>query len=54
LKLKEQIPDNGTVVCVLTGNGLKDPDNAMKTSESGIRCGIKADLQEVARIMGFE
>lgn len=53
LKLKDQIPDNGTVVCVLTGNGLKDPDSAMKLSESGIRGGIKADLNEIARIMGF-
>lgn len=54
LKLKDQVPDNGTVVCVLTGNGLKDPDNAMTNSEGGIKGGIKADLQEVARVMGFE
>ncbi len=54
LKLKDRIPDNGTVVCVLTGNGLKDPDNAMSNSESNIRRGIKVNLQEVARVMGFE
>ncbi|MGY6528455.1 MAG: threonine synthase [Cyanobacterium sp.] len=54
LKLKDQVPDNGTVVCVLTGNGLKDPDSAMSNSEAGIRSGIKADLQEVAKVMGFE
>lgn len=53
LKFKDQIPDNTTVVCVLTGNGLKDPDTAMKSNEDGIRRGIKADLEEVAHIMGF-
>lgn len=54
LKLKDQVPDHGTVVCVLTGNGLKDPDSAMANSEADIKGGIKADLQEVARVMGFE
>jgi len=54
LKLKDQVPDNGTVVCVLTGNGLKDPDNAMSNSESNIIGGVKADLREVAKVMGFE
>ena len=54
LKHREQIPDNATVVCVLTGNGLKDPDSAIKTNQNGIKSGIKADLAQVARIMGFE
>ena len=53
LKCKDQIPDNATVVCVLTGNGLKDPDTALKINEDGIKGGIKADLEEVARVMGF-
>ena len=54
LKVKDQVPDNATVVCVLTGNGLKDPDNAIKNSDAGVKTGIKADLIEVAKIMGFE
>lgn len=53
LKLKDRIPDGGTVVCVLTGNGLKDPDSAMKIGETGIKGGIKADIDSIARIMGF-
>jgi threonine synthase len=28
-----KIPENSRVVCVLTGNGLKDPDSALKMSE---------------------
>ena len=53
LKFKDQVPNNATVVCVLTGNGLKDPDNAIKSNKDGVKSGIKADLQEVAKIMGF-
>lgn len=29
----EKVAPNSTVVCVLTGNGLKDPDNAIKFSQ---------------------
>ena len=32
--LKYGVPEGSTVVCVLTGNGLKDPDTAVGTSES--------------------
>ena len=32
--LKFGVPQGSTVVCVLTGNGLKDPDTAVSTSES--------------------
>ena len=53
LKFKDQIPNNATVVCVLTGNGLKDPESAIKSNEDGIKAGIDANLDEVARIMGF-
>ncbi len=53
LKFKDQIPDNAKVVCVLTGNGLKDPDTAIEANKNGLKGGIKADFQEVARIMGF-
>jgi threonine synthase len=31
--LKFGVPAASTVVCVLTGNGLKDPDTAVSTSE---------------------
>src|SRR5487761_2247420 len=32
--LKYGVPEGSTVVCVLTGNGLKDPDTAVSTSAS--------------------
>lgn len=53
LKVKEQVPDEATVVCVLTGNGLKDPDCAIAHSNNSVRSGIKPDLDAVARAIGF-
>lgn len=44
-----QIKRGETVVCVLTGNGLKDPDNALKMSQSSaivVDCNIQA-VEEV-------
>ena len=32
-----KIDKNGTVVCVLTGNGLKDPDSALKTCKVDLK-----------------
>ncbi len=44
IKLAKQdyFSDKDTIVCTLTGNGLKDPDNALKVSEKPIR--IKTEL----------
>jgi threonine synthase len=53
LKVKDQIPANATVVCVLTGNGLKDPDTAIKHSKSQFQSGIDAEIGAVAAAMGF-
>ncbi|EKQ67398.1 L-threonine synthase [Leptolyngbyaceae cyanobacterium JSC-12] len=53
LKVKDQVPTGATVVCVLTGNGLKDPDTAIKHSENPLKQGIAPDLESVARAMGF-
>lgn len=53
LQVKDQVPDNATVVCVLTGNGLKDPDSAIKHSENELKQGIPKDMEKVAKIMGF-
>lgn len=38
------------VVCVLTGHGLKDPDNAIKFSPDVLPCA--ADLEAVERLLG--
>ena len=53
LKVKDQVPTGATVVCILTGNGLKDPDTAIKHSNSQFKQGIEADLGSVAKAMGF-
>lgn len=41
------IEDNSTVVCTLTGSGLKDPDTAMKTSDLPVE--LPPDLNEVLK-----
>jgi threonine synthase len=53
LQVKDQIPTGATVVCVLTGNGLKDPDTAIKHSHSQFKQGIEAEMDAVAEAMGF-
>lgn len=53
LKVKDQVPVGATVVCVLTGNGLKDPDTAIKHGNNQFKPGIEPDLQAVAQAMGF-
>jgi threonine synthase len=53
LKVKDQVPTGATVVCVLTGNGLKDPDSAIKFSENNFKQGVAPNLETVAQAMGF-
>ena len=50
-KLKKITPES-TVVCVLTGNGLKDPDSAIKYSASEAH-EVKADVNEIVKLIGF-
>jgi threonine synthase len=54
LQVKDEVPSGATVVCVLTGNGLKDPDTAIKHSHAQFKQGIDADIKAVAAAMGFE
>ncbi len=53
LKVKDQVPTGATVVCVLTGNGLKDPDTAIKHSNNPFKQGIEPEMEAVAKVMGF-
>ncbi|HAX76789.1 MAG TPA: threonine synthase, partial [Cyanobacteria bacterium UBA11372] len=41
LKVKDQVPTGATVVCVLTGNGLKDPDTAIKHCQNQFKTGVE-------------
>ncbi|MDF5716541.1 MAG: threonine synthase [Rhizonema sp. NSF051] len=53
LQISDQIPAGATVVCVLTGNGLKDPETAIKHNQSLFKQGIQPELHTVAEAMGF-
>ena len=53
LKIKDQVPAGATIVCVLTGNGLKDPDTAIQHCENPLKQGIPPELDAVAKAMGF-
>ena len=47
----EGLVEQGTdIVCVLTGNGLKDPDNAIKYSNSDVKK-TSAELSEIIKVM---
>ena len=53
LKLKDDVPKNSTIVCVLTGNGLKDPDCAIENNDSIFHTGVEADINSITKKMGF-
>ena len=53
LKIKNDVPKNSTIVCVLTGNGLKDPDCAIQNNDSIFHTGVNADLNSITKVMGF-
>jgi threonine synthase len=41
------------VVCVLTGNGLKDPTTAIEHNDSSFHTGLAPETEVVAKVMGF-
>jgi threonine synthase len=53
LKVKDQVPEGIKIVCVLTGNGLKDPDTAITHSNNQFKAGIAPEMEAVATVMGF-
>ncbi len=53
LKRKQEIPNKSTIVCVLTGNGLKDPDCAITNNDAVFHSDLDANLKTVAKTMGF-
>ncbi|BEV35382.1 threonine synthase [Synechococcus sp. M16CYN] len=52
-KRKDEVPAGATVVCVLTGNGLKDPDCAINNNDAAFHTNLDPDLDTVANTMGF-
>ena len=46
------IEEGADIVCILTGNGLKDPDNAIKYTNSDVKK-TSAELSDVLKAMNF-
>ncbi|AGY58825.1 threonine synthase [Gloeobacter kilaueensis] len=53
LKFGHEAASGSQVVCVLTGNGLKDPDCALRVSTLEVSPGLDPEVSAVARAMGF-
>ena len=43
--------EGDSIVCTLTGHGLKDPDNAIKISEQPVT--VDAEIGAVLKVLGF-
>ena len=52
IKVKDKIKAGSKIVCILTGNGLKDPDNAIKFSNSDVKK-TPADMTEILKVMNL-
>ncbi len=53
IKNKNRIKKESTIVCVLTGNGLKDPDCAIKNNDSIFHTGIEPEINSITKTMGL-
>ncbi len=54
LKVANEIPKNSTIVCVLTGNGLKDPDCAITNNDAKFESGLDPELRTIIKRLGFK
>ena len=52
IKVKDQVREGSKVVCILTGNGLKDPDNAIKYSNADVKK-TTSDITDILKIMNI-
>tara|TARA_Y100000589_G_scaffold237664_1_gene225070 strand:- start:5128 stop:6228 length:1101 start_codon:yes stop_codon:yes gene_type:complete len=53
LKNKNRIKKESNIVCILTGNGLKDPDCAIQNNDAKFDINIEPSLQNIAKKLGF-
>ncbi len=52
IKVKDQVKKGSKIVCILTGNGLKDPDNAIKYSNADVKK-TSAELNDILKVMNI-
>ncbi len=52
IKVKDQVKEGSKIVCILTGNGLKDPDNAIKYSNADVKK-TSSDLTDILKAMNI-
>ena len=52
IKVKNQVREGSKVVCILTGNGLKDPDNAIKYSNADVKK-TTSDITDILKVMNI-
>jgi threonine synthase len=52
IKVKNQVKEGSKIVCILTGNGLKDPDNAIKYSNADVKK-TSSDINDILRVMNI-
>ena len=53
IKNKNRIKRDSTIVCVLTGNGLKDPDCAIKNNDAIFTKNVEPDIKNISKKLGF-
>ena len=53
IKNKNRIQKESTIVCVLTGNGLKDPSCAIENNDAIFRKNIEPSLKNITKILGY-
>ena len=52
IKVKDQIKAGSKIVCILTGNGLKDPDNAIKYSNVDVKK-TSSEMTDILKAMNI-
>ena len=52
IKVKDQVKAGSKIVCILTGNGLKDPDNAIKYSNADVKK-TSSELNDILKVMNI-
>tara|TARA_Y100000589_G_scaffold326514_1_gene366403 strand:- start:36 stop:1136 length:1101 start_codon:yes stop_codon:yes gene_type:complete len=53
IKNKNRIKKDSIIVCVLTGNGLKDPDCAIKNNDAIFQKNIEPSIKDISKILGY-